>query len=66
MTDPQSRTTAFTLDDRYRIAVTHTGGPQTSYGWFASEKEAEDFAMLHRTKLGLDRCVSWHVEHQDA
>lgn len=63
-----SQTTGGVLVEGYRIIV-DAGGQQVghqAYGYFATEKEAMDYAMLHRSRLGLDRCVSWHVEHSNA
>jgi hypothetical protein len=54
------------MTDRYRICVEHVEGPSTSHGRFAAEREAEDFAMSNRTRLGLGGCLSWYVEHRDA
>lgn len=54
--------------DRYQIVVC-TGDAEVGdfrFGLFASEQEAESYGMMHRTTLGLDRCVSWHVECIDA
>lgn len=59
-------TTTAILTDRYRIFVKDVNDEITGYGWFASEQEAEDFAMAHRDRLGLDRCIEWYVEHEDA
>jgi hypothetical protein len=56
------------LLDGFRIVV-DPGDAQAgtrSYGYFATEKDAIDYAMGHRDRLGLDRCVSWYVEHSDA
>ena len=58
--------TTAVLTDRYRICVEHVEGPSTTHGWFATEQEAEDFAINNRSRLGLDGCLSWHVEHEDA
>lgn len=54
------------MTDRYRICVTHVAGPNTTHGWFATKEDAEDFAMKNRVRLGLDRCLEWHIEHGDA
>ena len=64
MTD--KNTAAAVLADPYQIVVEHVEGGSRTFGWFASEQEAEDFAMCHRDKLGLDGCLSWSVQHADA
>jgi hypothetical protein len=59
-------TTTAILVDRYRIVVKDATDDIRTIGWFGSAKEAEDFAMDHRVRLGLNGCIEWYVEHEDA
>lgn len=53
------------MTDPYRIVVENAMDGAHRYGRFATVQEAEDYAMSHRSRLCLNQCIAWYVEHVD-
>lgn len=54
------------MTDKYTLAIETVDLGTYRYGWFPTAEIAMDYAMKNRSRLGLDQCLLWDVEHEDA